>query len=325
MNLGALMQTALDDGNFSSDAASKVQATYRRYFNEAHRSALRFAGIDELRAGSLTFSTVANQRRYGLPQVFDRVDRMTDETNRHIMVYRTRDWLRYVDPGADTTGTPDYWIPDGLTPVQIQPSATGLWIASDSSSDTTQTASLVGVRSNGEAQAEITASLNGTTRVQFGTLTDYSEVLSWGLNASGAGNVSLYNAASSGSVLGRIPAGQTSIQYQGYVLWPTPSDAYTVRVDGQQRVTDLVQDTDVPQFPDTFHDGLLFYVRWRKALQDGNQNQIVANKQEWERFLIRLRSYVQFPADYNPRAGSAADAPGWNNLGPYFPRDTGLL
>jgi hypothetical protein len=73
----------------------------------------------------------------------------------------------------------------------------------------------------------------------------------------GAGTITLHEDSGAGTELARIPIGQTSTNYAGFALYPTPSAAIPYAVDITRAITDLAQSTDVPVLPEDFHDVLL--------------------------------------------------------------------
>jgi hypothetical protein len=322
MTLSDLQAAVYDELGYASSPASAISTRVTRWINEGHRHLLRLPGCTGLRQGTLTFASVADQAIYGLPQAFDRIDTITQATNDVRLRNRTRDWFRSLDPGERSDGTPYVWIDWGLVSVLQQPASTGVWVASDSASDTGQTAKLIGVRANGDAQVQASAALNGTTRVAFGSISDYIAIVRWELSAVAVGTVTLYDAATSGNVLARLPIGRTSVAYQSVRLWPTPAQAVTYTVDGQLGIPDLANATDVPMLPESFHDLLATYARWKEARLRGDGDRAGMEEAAWREGSARLQAVVEYPADYRPVAGSRADSGlGWSNLGSYFPPD----
>lgn len=320
MTFAELKAQCYRDTGYQASPPSDVVTRFAAWINEGHRHLLRLPSMTELRQGTLSFSSVANQPIYGMPQAFERMDALMQVSNNIRLRMLTRDQYRLVDPGERSNGTPYCWVPVGLVPVLLQPAALPIYAVSTSGSDTTQTVNLIGITSDGDMQGQKTAALNGLTRVQVGTFTDYTTVISWTLTAACAGDVDLYDAVTAGNLLARIPAGATSVQYQGIRLWPTPGAALLYTVDGQFEIPTLVNDNDVPLTPPSYHDLFSAYGRMREY-ERTNDPRYDKAQAEYELGVQKLRSFVEFPPDYHPVAGSALSGFRWTNLGSWYPGD----
>ncbi len=313
MTFAELKAQVYRDTGYPAIPATDVITRTAAWINEGHRHILRRPSMTNLRQGTLQFSSVASQPIYGLPQAFESMD-----ANNLRLRMLTRDQYRLVDPGERSNGTPYAWVPVGLVPVMQQPASTGVWAVSTSALDATQILTLVGIGTNGDEIAPAVASLNGTTRAQVGTT--YTTILQWSLSAVCVGDVSIYDASSSGNLLGRIPAGSTSVQYQGIRLWPTPGAVYTYTVDGQFEIPALINDNDVPLVPPSYHDLLSAYARYREYERTEDPRYPTA-KAEFDEGVERLEATVEFPPDWHPVTGGTLQATRWNNLGAWFPGD----
>jgi hypothetical protein len=323
VTLTQLLQLTYDSTGFSSPPTG-TSDRFTRWINEAHRMILRDPATQDLRLVTMSFASVANQKYYGLPQGFEIAEDMVNQANQQRVRMKTRDVIKTYDPGDTSSGLPMFWIPWGLQCVTLDPASTGLWIASDQAGDTTQIVTLQGIRADGDIQKQLTATLNGTTLVSIGTYTDYTQVLMWSMSAVATGNVTLYDAAAAGNVLGRIPIGQTSVQYQKIRLWPTPASAYTFLVDGRAEISDLVNPNDVPLLPPSFHDLLSTYAI-RQEFRRTNDSRYQATDASFVQGFGTLKAFQQYPADYRPVAGSRQGI-GWlwpNLPGGWFPNDYG--
>lgn len=321
MNLGDLLLALYDDLGYRSSPDTAITTRLTRYVNEGHAHVLRLPASRSLRQGTLTFASVADQPTYGLPSAFETIDRMVQESNNIRLIAQSLDWFRRLDPGERSNGTPYVWIDLGLQPVMQQPASTGLWVVSTAAGDTA-TVRITAVRANGDPQAEATVSLNGTTRAQLGSVTDYTLITRWEVGSTCTGVVSLYDASTSGHELARIPIGQTTVQYQQIRLFPTPAAAVTYTVDGLLVIPDLVNNVDTPRLPILFHDMLAVYARMREYARLGDSDRYPVALQEWTTWLGRLTAYLDYPPDYRPRAGYLGEASRWSNLpGGWFPAD----
>lgn len=319
-----LQQAVYGDTGFKAAPPADVSTRVKRWLNEGHRTLLREPGLTGLRQGTIAIATVASQAIYGLPMAFERIDRIQDTTNDIPVRYRSRDWFRTVDPGERVSGNPYVWTDVGRVPVLMQPTTDGLWAASAAAGDTTQTARVIGITSNGDRQAQATAALNGTNRIQLGGGTGfatYVTVLKFTLSAAAVGAVSLYDAATLGNELARIPVGATSVNYQAIRLWPTPAAVLPYTIDGQFSVPLMSDDTDVPMLPDDWHDLIAKYARMREYERTGDKRYGIA-KGEFDEGKAAMMYPIDYPADYTPIAGRlAAQGIGVSTLGSAYPAE----
>jgi len=238
------------------DMDATTQARALGYLNQRQRRLLTLDGLAHLRDATVTFSSVADQVSYVLPNIA-KVARIFDPTNQRVLYEMSQQDYRLVDP-VPLSGTPEAVIWTGRQQTAKQPSdASSLFVKSSSASDTTQTAYVVGVITGGY-QASASVTLTGTTAVNVSSTTStWERVDKFFLSAAGAGFVTLHEDSGSGTELARIPIAQTYSQYFGFKLWPTPSGVISYSVDLTRAITDLAQDTDVPVLPEDFHDILM--------------------------------------------------------------------
>ncbi len=322
MNFGQMTSAIFDDLNYQPNPSPIVVTRIKRWANEAHSHVLRLPGLTGLRQGTVQFSSEANRGYYGLPQVFERIDAIVQQSNNVRLALRTRDWFRSVDPGERSNGNPYVYVPEGLQQAFRQPDETGVWVVSDDATDTAQVVRLVGIRENGDQHQQVSATLNGLTRVQVGTITNYVWIQKWDVSSTCAGTVRLYDAAVLGNELARLPVNRTAVQYEGIRLWPTPSAALDYVADGQLLIPQLVNDDDVPMLPDSYHDMLPCYVRFREYKKSGDATRASMEQSEWLNWIARLQAFIEYTPDYRPVAGTVNnDNFRWNNLGSWFPAD----
>ncbi len=322
-----LKQAVYADTGFISAPPTEVITRVGRWINEAHKRVLRDPAMSNLRQGTFSFASVASQTTYALPEVFENIDGIVQESNNVTLRLMTPASYRLIDPGETAIGNPYYYVPLGWESIYVKPdqsTGTGIWAESTSAADTTQTVTIQGVRLNGDLQGEISATLTGTSRVALGTITDYIDVRTWNISAVAVGTIRLINTLVAGTELARIRPGAKSVQYNMIRLWPTPSAVLSYRVDGQLKVGDMIADTDIPLFPPTYHDVLADYGRMREYERTGDSRYGTA-KVAYEDGSVKLREYVQFPPDYRPIAGRLSQGGvGWTNLpGGFFPTDRG--
>jgi len=291
-------------------APSDLLARLLRHYNKAQRAILREPGLSRLRdtAAPMTFASVVDQAIYGLPSQLERITAITErDSDRVLMPLALRD-LRSMDPALRASGgPPSHFVPLGYRPVKHTIDSTGLWVASSSASDTTQTARIQGIKATGEPTGPLTASLNGVTRVQIASsITNFADVQEFTISAVGVGTISLYDAASSGNTLAEIPIGKQSSQYFVIQLYPTPGSAITYYVDGTLKIPELVNTQDVPIGPDSFHDLIGVWARMHEYEIKGDQERFVIAQAEYAKGLSRLKYSVANHAAEAPVLGGRA-------------------
>jgi hypothetical protein len=318
---GQLLSILYERLNFAASPATDVTTRLGNALNEGHRMILREPGLQRLRdiPANLTFASVASLGYYGLPPVLSDIRAITDRTNDRRL--RVLSWteLRAGDPGLDATGTPYGYLYVGIRQIKRLPAGTGLWAVSSSAGDTTQTIMANGIRTAGDPTGDQTATLNGATRAQIGTLTDYVDVLQISLSAVGAGVVDLYDAAAAGNLLASIPVGALHPQYLGVILYPTPTDAITYYADGPARILDMDDAQDVPMLPEEFHD-LLVHAALLIEYQKRDDPRRQAALEHYKRGLSSLKHHLAAGPDDLPVMGRPNTVRS-SRLGPWFPAD----
>jgi hypothetical protein len=313
MTLADLLTALYGDLGYAASPDAAVTTRLTRFLNDGYQSLLRIPGYAPLRFKTISMASVAAQKLYGISPGAVRVLGMSDQTNNQPVLEMSLGTFRRVDPQELVTGVPTHRIPMGFQPVARQPATSGVWVVSSTAD--TATVRLVGQTSTGETAVQ-TATINGTTRVQVGSLATLVGIESWSISAAAAGAVSLYDASSAGNLLATIPIGQTSVQYLSIRLWPTPSDAYTYAVDVETTMPQLTNATDVPVVPTDFHPMLVEYGRMREYEYRADERYPVAFN-AFQANLKALTVRLWNTPDYLPVAGSSPNTP--NNLGPWYP------
>jgi hypothetical protein len=319
-----LVRLQQDPQKTTSDARTRIRA----YINDWHRRILTQPGLERLRDDVITFPTVASTSRYALPLAVAKIQRIYEPTtNRIRLVERSLDWLRNMP--STTSGVPEAWIPIGYTAVAVQPSfvtstGTALWIKSSNASDTTEKVYIEGSQV-GASQGDwfgFSTSLNGTTSVQCGTLSDAVQVNKFYLDAACQGAVSLMTLTAAGTTLATIPAGQLKAQYFSIILWPTPSSAWTMSVDYTRVVTQLIQPTDSPLLPEDFHYLLGCGARANEYELKKDFMAQQAIMRDVQTGMIRLMDFVLNNDDYIVVPGQQPRGTRFSNIGSWFPAGT---
>jgi len=335
MTFRELQLGLFDDMQYQPAPKPGVQDRARRYLNEGLERVLRRPRLKSLRIGILAFSTEADVGFYGAPMSFDRIDYITDLDNRRRMHFRTRDWYRGLDPGLTSSGTPAYWIPEGISPVWRQPKVTGgvggginntLYIESNDPTDTTQGFEIHALRPWDGDIRSTSARLNGTTPVPAYMYGDQLiQITHFTINATARGTVTLTDDG--GRHLAHITTPNLSSRYVSFRLFPTPSSVLRYEIEGQYAIPKLIHDEDEPPFPDHYHEMLQSYARARFYRKDGRLQQAAAEMAEFERFAADLTAHIEYPPNYRPVSSKlSAYGTRWSDLGPNYPATrTGLV
>lgn len=291
------------------------------FVNETQRELLAMPGIARLRDDpGMAITALANVAVQGLPPAIARVKKIVDRGNNHELDQVPLSELRMQDPAmAFVGGFPLRYAVVGYQPVSRQPSAaTGLWVASSAAGDTTQKAYVESMTTGAYPNQSITAgtALNGTTRVAIGALTSHIEVTKFYIDAVGVGSISLYDAASSGNELARIPIGLTSARYLGVAWHPIQTADVTLYADITRAVFDLVNGTDEPMIPPDFHYVVSLGARVREY-EFIDDSRIGTARSDYTKGQAALRSWVLNDGD---RIASLRPMPvGWSSLGAMYP------
>jgi hypothetical protein len=308
--------------NYATSPATDVVTRIAAFINETHEEILGKPGLSSLLYGTTTFASVASRARYGLSNVAQ-IRSMNDTENDQPVLPRDLSWYRATNPDpANNEGTPQWYIPLGIVSVQQVPASTGtgLWVVSSSASDTVPTVAIEAIRVGGYPHTPANATINGLTRVAIGggsALTDYIDVTQFALSAACVGDISLYDAAAAGNLLGVIPRGQTTARYWGFILSQTPSAALTYTLDVEHELFTLSADTDEPLIPVRFHRLLAMGARMKEYEKTENTRYGVA-KQQFDEAFKDMFYQVTCPPGYTMIPGGGMRDTG-SNLGPWFP------
>lgn len=302
-------------------ADAKVTARLTAFANETHRQILTLPGLDSLRDDTTTIASVADQPRSALPPSLARIKLMQDRTNMRLIKPLTLNEIRRRDPGLSATGNPIAYALMGSTPVSRQPSAaTGVWAASSSASDTTAQVLLQAIRTGGYLDGPVATTITGTTRVQIGSRTDYTEITRFALGKTCVGDVTLYDAAASGNTLAVIPIGKTSVRYIAIHWHPIPSTAITYHVDYTRQIPDLVQPTDEPLLPPDFHWLISCGMRW-KHYEKADDARYQTAREEYAAGVAALRNWAQTDGGGLVSLRTRRRTAQWSQLGAWYPSE----
>jgi hypothetical protein len=254
MNLRELTDGVLDHFNYSTDGSSDARQRVVRHMNEWHRRILAKPGMDRLRQSSISVTSVASTNTIAVPESVGKILRVYDAANRITLQERFFDWYRFAAPDPTAhEGTSTVWVPmgDAGCAALSATTGTGIWVVSTSASDT-QRVTIEGVRLGGYVWND-TVALTGVTRVQVGSLVDWTEITKVTLDMDAVGSVSVYKVNAAGTALATIPPGKRQSHYRLIALWPTPSAAVAYTIDHQRNILDMTAESDSPLIPDDFH------------------------------------------------------------------------
>lgn len=328
MTFKELQDDTLERLGYDATQASSVPRTrIKRFLNQWQRRLLADPMYTRMRHSKLPFATVASQAQYGIPPVMEVINRIYDAAlGNPGLQLQTPDWLRQDNMADINTGTPWAYVNYGLRPISRMPATTGtgIWMVSSSAADVTQTIRMDAIRVGGYNFQAPPAALNGTTRVQISSRTDYTDITKIFLSATAAGDVSLFDAAAAGNTLGVIPIGKLYSRYQLLQLYPIPSSVITYTIEGQVKIFDMAQDVDEPLIPEDFHHllGIMaYYMDLRDVRKQLAQAKLVLDddiKPEMNKlldFLINTPDYIIVPQDWRSGPGTLG-----SNLGSWFPK-----
>lgn len=306
--------------NTGSTLQPNVRARIERTVNMWHRRLLSRPELTRLRDRVTTFTSVTTTAGYHtLPPAISRINRIYDPTNNQRLTDRSLDWLRSNPLSGSDTGTPAVYVPLGLQAVLLKPTSDGLWAASSSASDTKQTVSIQGIRSGGYPHVPAQQTLNGTTRVQIGSQTDYVDVLKFWVSNLCVGDITLYDANAAGNTLAVIPIGQLASRYYGFYLYPVPAAATEYTLEYMAAIPTLSAEHDEPMIPEDFHDILCAAGRYEELLIKEKETAMAVLRGELQPRIAELCSFVVNLPDTVIVPGAEDVMAGGSNLGSYYP------
>ena len=307
--------------NYPDSPDSAVTTRLTMFLNQRHRRLLSSPALRQLREGVASFASVTGQAEYALGYGTARMRVVRDPANNRTLEQRPWAWYRSLEPDpANTTGTPEAWVPLGQRAVARKPDGTGVWVASSAAGDNSQTVTIQGIVADAaQAGALLAASatLTGTSRVRLGTAT-FDDVPQWSVSAACAGVLTLFDASSGGNTLGTLPIGRTTSKLTVFALYQTPASALTYEVDIEHELVDMTNAWDEPLLPVDYHDLLIMAALADEYEHRDDSRYSNAIRQYDERFR-ELKAWLNgHRAALATPMGVREIAP----LGPYYPRQT---
>jgi len=248
LNLGEIKDETRDRVKRQSLAASRIT----QWANIAQDRIFRAMDLDSAEV-TRTFTTVSGNRAYYIECAHNKIKSLVNETHQNYLSETTEQEIDRLDPAHSYTGTPATYAVTGVYEVTSQPSSAGtVSIVSSSASDTSQTARVRGKLSGVDVSENLT--LNGTTTVT--STQTFDEVHSVRLSTVAAGIITATENAGS-TTLVQIPVNKLFMQYQQITLYPEPSAADTMRITTIRGPRQMVEDDDIPDLPEAWHDVVL--------------------------------------------------------------------
>lgn len=295
MTLTEILTQIYDRFGIRATVPTEVSRRITGFVNETHNEILGQKGFQRLRRRTLSFSTVAGSSFAVLPQCVDKLYGIADRTNRIPLQELDPQDIWWGDPALASTGANPvgYALMDEHFPTAKEPSdASELFVKSSSASDTTQTAYIEGITSDGNLRTA-SAALNGTTAVSFGvTITTWISITKFYLSAAGAGVVSVYEDSGAGTLLGSIGITRTAAKYSRIQFWPPTSSAMMLYADVDIAMLDLINGTDEPFLPYKFH-WLLVAGGMKKEYEKREKlSAMTAQEQRMAKGVARCRTFI---------------------------------
>ena len=242
--------------DFETMAKTVVNFIYNELLVESEK-------LLEERTWSLTL--VTDQAEYGFPLAFTEVTSLLDETDEFELTVMSKRAFDAEFVGRDETNErTTFAYPYGKFGVQSPPATAGtITIESSDATDTGTDYQIVITGQSSSVPVRETITFTGTTAVLSANSYDASSlgierlVVTNANNAEFTGNVIVKD--SDGNTLATIPPFyEKSPTYVWYSLYPTPSEASTLKVRGMGRKPPLVASTDWPEIDVEFHDLLVW-------------------------------------------------------------------
>ena len=251
-----LIASEEDGDDFETMAKASINLHYRELLSE---------GDVDLERREFTFTTVANQSKYGMPLYVADVLNIEDDSNDRPLNLHSPSRYDSVHSGSNSTGTPEeaFWI--GEYGVQRQPNSSGvLTIETSASADRGDDFKAVihGMSSGIDTREEVTlssSSVNTSTTfdAESNAIGIRRVVLQNENNTTFTGNVTIKDDDT--NTLAVIPPYYgRSPNYQWWELWPTPTAVQTYVVRCLAHKPPLVNASDWPEIPEEYHDLLIY-------------------------------------------------------------------
>jgi hypothetical protein len=325
MTFKELQDRALDRLQYDYSLVTSLPRTrIKTYINEWNKRILGDPRFSHLREGQFTFGTTAGTYQYAVPMAMEKIRRIYDaKGNNPGLMLGDGNWYRR-DPQAQIAqGTPAYYIPIGLRPVERLPYRTGVFISSDGPTDA-MIARLNGVLYPGYPY-QTSVALTGQVRVGFPGPQEYIDITALSLASVATGNVHVFDSGAPGPsdhLLATIPLGQLSARAYLLNLYPVPSSAIDYTIDGRWTIQDMLVDSDQSILTDSYDQVLYLCACYEELLTWKKETDLAQNLMQTHitplltAFLDSVANpdtQVLIPEDGRTRSSRSS------NLGSWFP------
>ena len=300
---------------FGTSPGAEVVTRLTAFANQEIKEILADPILSKLRRKTISFATITDIATAVLPQAAVRIYSIVDRTNQRVLDDVDQSWIREQDPGRSfSSGTPEaFALIDYASPIARQPSDSSQLLVKSSDADTTQTAYIEVIDSDGYIrQASVT--LTGATAVNLGP-SDSVTVLDFYLSAVPVGEVTLHEDTGAGTELAKIGIDKTRARYTMLEIYPTPSSAVTLHADVDIFITNLVNGTDESVIPDEYCEVIVHGIRkreYQKREKEDLARAANADRQPWIRLLHH----------HAHRKGTSGQSGRRSQLGGYYPAGT---
>ena len=263
--------------------SAQQRRTHQHYWNFNKRKA--------------TLATVANQEDYELPRDVDKIYLIRQITSPTVLRFiEDRDFYLQI-PYPTASGNPFWYRIFEETGVAVVLSTDDkVTIVSSSTSDTTQTISVVGYASADGIKDSETISLNGTTTVNGTKTWKAGKALRISKSAKTVGTVSIKEFTTPYTTILTLGPEDKSAYFRIVSFYPIPSAVITMYLEYFTRIRIMANDSDTPDIPEEWHwvieQGAVAKVL---AYRENEAGTIVAQKLYAEGVLAMIESDKQQP------------------------------
>ncbi len=280
--------------NYATSPTSDVVTRIKGFVNESQQDILSRDGFSKLLHGTITFASVVGQAEYAFPPSVARPLYLVDTVNMITLNEVSEAYYRQILPDpTQISSTPTAYANLGLGTVASRPStASQLWVASSSASDTTQVLNFEVITASGYTRTG-TVTLTGTTAVTLSSaITDAIEITDLYLTTVGVGIITVYQDVLKTLPLSAIGIGKLREVYQRVALVNTPSAIITYTLQYERDPSALVNDTDAPLLPPRFHRLLGTGARFREYEYKNDAPRRAMVEREWLQGIGQLNAYI---------------------------------
>ena len=247
-----------------------------------------------------TFDTIASTEDYVLPRDLDYIGVIRQTTSPVKLLHLPDEIFYKVVPNPTATGNPKWyrlWEEEGVSTRLAEADTIDL-ASSSVSDDSTFSVTIVGYDSNGIRTSEV-YTLDGTTEVTGSTTWAAGRPLRISKSGTTTGDITLHEHSGSTTVV-ILGKEERSPRFKIIGLYPIPSSDITMYLEYFTRLRELVNNADVPDFPQQWH-WLLREGALAKIYQFQNKlNDYSAAESRYQVGLGKMKAKNELNVDYIP-------------------------